>query len=244
MKEYRSKLTIAVRFTIACLALSSVAISASAETSAPVPATAAAQQQGSNGQGSNGTIVIAPPVPDRIKVREGFVPFLIGHGDGTQNYVCRPSGNGFAYVLFTPQATLFNDDLKQLITHYFSPNPKEPNTDPKVVTDRQIRVTWQAQDTSTIWAQLETAATFGTDPTFVAKDAVAWLRLAVVNHQDGPTGGTTLSKTQFVQRVNTVGGLAPSTGCASPADAGNEAFVHYTADYVFWRAIDSRDSQE
>jgi len=184
-------------------------------------------------------------VPDTIKVKEGFVPFLIGHGDGTQNYVCRPAANGgFAYVLFTPQATLFNDDLKQLITHYFSPNPKEPNTDPKVVTDRQIRVTWQAQDTSTIWAKLETAATFDTDPTFVKKDAVAWLRLAVVNHQDGPTGGDTLSKTEFVQRVNTVGGLAPSTGCASPADAGNEAFVHYKADYVFWRAIDSQDPQE
>jgi hypothetical protein len=178
-------------------------------------------------------------VPDTIKVKEGFVPFLIGHGDGTQNYVCRPAANGgFAYVLFTPQATLFNDDLKQLITHYFSPNPHEPNTDPKVVTDRQIRVTWQAQDTSTIWAKLETAATFATDPTFVRKDAVAWLRLAVVNHQDGPTGGETLSKTQFVQRVNTTGGLAPSTGCATPADAGNEAFVHYTADYVFFKAVE------
>jgi hypothetical protein len=242
MKKYRSKLTIAVRFTIACLALLSLAISASAETSGPVPAKAAAQQQGSNGQWSNGRIVTAPPAPNTIKVREGFVPFLVGHGDGTQNYVCRPTATGgFAYVLFTPQATLFNDDLKQLITHFFSPNPQEPNTDPKVVTDRQIRVTWQAQDTSTIWAKLEKAATFDTDPTLVKKDAVAWLLLDVVNHQDGPNGGATLSKTQFVQRVNTTGGLAPSTGCASPADAGNEAFVHYTADYVFYRAVDSED---
>jgi hypothetical protein len=95
--------------------------------------------------------------------------------------------------------------------------------------------------TSTIWAKLEKAATFDTDPTFVKKDAVAWLLLDVVNHQDGPNGGATLSKTQFVQRVNTTGGLAPSTGCASPADAGNDAFVHYTADYVFYRAVDSED---
>src|SRR5262245_21649889 len=240
MKENRSKLMFAVRLTIACLALLSLAISASAETSAPV---AAAQLQGSNQQG--GGTVTPPPVPDRIKVTDGFEAFLVGHGDGTQNYVCRPAANGgFAYVLFTPQATLFNDDLKQLITHYFSPNPLEPNTDPKVVTDRQIRVTWQAQDTSTIWAKLEIAATFDTDPTFVRKDSVAWLRLAVVHHQDGPTGGNTLSKTEFVQRVNTVGGLAPSTGCASPADAGNEAFVHYTADYVFYRAVGSQDSQD
>ena len=90
MNEYRSKLTIAVRFTIACLALLSVAISASAETSAPVPAKAAAQQQGSNGQGSNGRIVTAPPAPDTIKVREGFVPFLVGHGEVPELRRARP----------------------------------------------------------------------------------------------------------------------------------------------------------
>ena len=33
------------------------------------------------------------------------------------------SATGVAYVLFTPEATLFNDDDTQLITHFFSPNP-------------------------------------------------------------------------------------------------------------------------
>jgi hypothetical protein len=35
--------------------------------------------------------------------------------------------------------------------------------------------------------------------------------------------------------VNTVGGLAPSIGCNSPADIGKTAFVPYEADYVFYK---------
>ena len=68
------------------------------------------------------------------------------------------------------------------------------------------------------------------DPT-----AVAWLLLDEVGVQKGPTGGDTLTKTTFVQRLNTKGGLAPSTGCSSLTDVGNQAFVPYTADYFFYQ---------
>jgi len=44
-----------------------------------------------------------------------------------------------------------------------------------------------------------------------------------------------LTKTTFIQRLNTTGGLAPSTGCTSPADIGHLAFVPYTADYFFYK---------
>jgi hypothetical protein len=40
--------------------------------------------------------------------------------------------------------------------------------------------------------------------------------------------------TSFIQRLNTVGGLAPSTGCDSPSNLGNLAFVPYQADYFFY----------
>lgn len=226
---------IAIRFAIAWLALLSVAASARAETSATVPAKAAAQH------GSDGLSIKPPHVPENLRVEKGFVPFLEGHGDGTQNYVCKPTANGgFAFVLFTPQATLFNDDGTQLITHFFSPNPFETNMDPTVVGDRQIRVTWQAQDTSSVWAKVDKSATFATDPAFVAPGAVAWLLLDVEGTQKGPNGGDTMTAADgaFVQRVNTSGGLAPSTGCTSSTDVGNEAFVHYTADYFFYKKAD------
>src|SRR5262245_65813444 len=67
--------------------------------------------------------ITPPPLPDGMApVPAGNKLFLGTHGVGTQNYVCRPSGAGVAYVLFTPQATLFSEDGGQVITHYFSPN--------------------------------------------------------------------------------------------------------------------------
>jgi hypothetical protein len=74
-----------------------------------------------------------------------------------------------------------------------------------------------------------------TDPAFVAPDAIPWLLLQVVGIQGGPTGGTALTATTFLQRVNTYGGVAPSTGCGSPSDVGAKAFVPYEADYFFFR---------
>ena len=177
--------------------------------------------------------IVPPPVPEKIQVEAGFTAFFEGHAEGTQNYVCKPSSNGgFAFVLFTPQATLSNDGGKQLTTHFFSPNPFEANIDPTVVGDRAIRATWQdSRDSSTVWAKLDKAST---DSNFVAPGAIAWVLLDVTGAQNGPTGGDTLTPSIFIQRVNTSGGVAPSTGCASPSDVGNEAFVHYTADYFFY----------
>jgi hypothetical protein len=60
----------------------------------------------------------------------------------------------------------------------------------------------------------------------------------VTGAQDGPTGGDTLTNTTFIQRVNTEGGLAPSTGCAQLADVGKQAFMPYRADYVFYEGPD------
>jgi len=74
------------------------------------------------------------------------------------------------------------------------------------------------------------------DSNFVAFGAVAWLLVTKVHVEDGPTGGDKLSKTTFIHRVNTAGGLAPSVGCNSAADLGRQAFVPYTADYIFYRA--------
>jgi hypothetical protein len=173
--------------------------------------------------------VTPPPVPADIEVPPGNTAFFVGHGVGTQNYICLPSSSGFAFRLFTPQATLFNDDHEQLTTHYFSPNlspipPEKLNT---------IRVTWQhSQDTSTVWGKVIQSSS---DRRCAAKDAIACLLVEVVGAQDGPSGGNTLSDTTFIQRLNTQGGVAPSQDCASSADVGKQAFVPYKADYFFYK---------
>lgn len=177
--------------------------------------------------------VTPPIVPDnKLQVEPGNEAFLVGHAVGTQNYVCKPSATGVKFVLFTPEATLFKDNAdRQIITHFFSPNPFESNTDATVVADGLIRATWQARDTSTVWAKVhESEGTLTVD-----RNAIAWLLLDVVGTQDGSTGGRTLSDSTFIQRVNTTGGLAPSTGCTALTDVGNQAFVPYTADYYFYK---------
>src|SRR5216110_557147 len=162
-------------------------------------------------QGGEVTIT-PPPVPANIQLPLGNTAFLVGHAVGTQNYICLPSGTGFKFTLFTPQATLFNNADKEVITHYFSPNPVEGGT---------IRATWQhARDTSTVWGQVKPGNS-SSDPAFVAPGAIDWLLVTVVGAQDGPTGGDKLSETTFIQRLNTSGGVAPSTGCTSLTDVGH-----------------------
>jgi len=185
-------------------------------------------------------------VPANIQVPAGNHAFLEGHGVGTQNYVCAPSASsssGFGYVLFTPEAALFSEDDEQVTSHFFSPNPFEVNANAAVVADGTIRATWRhSRDSSTVWAKVRPRdptipgdlGDSSSDPAFVAKGAIAWLKLTVVGAQEGPSGGDALTRTTFIQRVNTSKGVAPSTGCASFSDVGNQAFVPYTADYIFY----------
>ena len=168
--------------------------------------------------------VTPPPVPANIHVPAGSKAFLEGHAVGTQNYSCLPSATGVAWILFGPQATLFNDDAEQLITHFLSPNPFDGGTP---------RATWQhSRDTSTVWGL--SIASSG-DPHFVAPRAIPWLLLQVVWAQDGPTGGRKLTATTFIQRLNTSGGTAPATGCTLSTDVGKKVLVPYTADYFFYK---------
>jgi Protein of unknown function (DUF3455) len=170
--------------------------------------------------------VTPPPVPSDIEVPDGNKAFLEGGAIGTQNYICLPSVSGFAWILFGPQATLFNDHDRQVITHFLSPNPDEGGTP---------RATWQhSRDTSAVWAM---ASKTSSDPAFVEPDAIPWLLLQVVGDQDGPTGGDKLSETTFIHRLNTFEGVAPSTGCTESTDVGKRALVPYTADYFFYKAI-------
>ena len=178
--------------------------------------------------------ITPPPVPAKLQVPAGSIAFLEGHGVGTQNYVCLPSGSGFAWTLFTPEATLFSDHFKQLTTHFFGPNPNPAD-------NGAIRAAWQhSRDTSTVWAKVAPDGS-STDPAFVKPGAIPWLLLEKVGTQEGPSGGDTLTVTTSIQRLNTSGGVAPPTGCSLSTDVGNKAFVPYTADYFFYRIPDGDD---
>src|SRR6266487_4823787 len=83
--------------------------------------------------------------------------------------------------------------------------------------------TWQAKDGSMVVGHAEASITV--DPT-----AIAWLRLSAASTTPGRLGNTT-----FIQRIATVGGLAPPAAECNATTAGAVAEVPYTADYFFWK---------
>jgi hypothetical protein len=139
--------------------------------------------------------------------------------------VCLPNGAAATWVLFDPQASLFDDDGRLIGTHFLSPNPGEVGT--------PARATWQhSLDASAAWAFKVQESD---DPQFVAPGAIKWFLLQVVGTQFGPDAGDRLAKAKFIQRVNTSAGVAPITSCTTAAEVGKTIFVPYTADYVFYR---------
>jgi hypothetical protein len=168
--------------------------------------------------------ITPPAVPGNLAVPQGSKAFAIGHAVGTQNYVCLPSGEGAKWVLFSPQATVFDEDGEQIMTHFLSPNPAESNA---------ARATWQhSSTTSAVWALKQEESD---DPQFVAQGAIKWFLLRVVGSQQGASSNDQLPKTTFIHRVNTSGGVAPAAECAATGDVGKTKLVPYTADYVFYQ---------
>ena len=169
---------------------------------------------------------IVPQVPSNLEPPAGHVVYLETRAYGTQNYICMPAANGVGWRFLGPQATLFLPaDVfhQQIATHFLSANPKEDGTP---------RPAWQfSSDSSLVWGRV---AASSTDAAYVAPGAIPWLLVEAAGSADGPTGGSQLSRTSYIQRVNTAGGVAPAAGCSLPAHIGTLALVPYSTDYFFY----------
>lgn len=180
--------------------------------------------------------VTPPSTPHEITPQAGNVAFAVGHALGTQGYICLPTSTGgtsWTVLSVRPEATLFQRFFGQdfqIITHFLSPDNS---------LDRVPRATWQSSfDTSKVWAARVNGIPAGSDPVSCPNTgAIDCLLLGAAGTQNGPTGGKFLSRTTFIQRLNTRGGSAPadSAGCLSSADVGHQLLVPYTADYYFFR---------
>jgi hypothetical protein len=109
------------------------------------------------------------------------------------------------WVFKAPEAVLYGspEDEGEIAIHYAGP-------------------TWESNSGSMVVGSKVAGATV--DPS-----AIPWLLLAAKSN-DGPG---IFAKVTYIQRVNTVGGLAPS---ASGTAIGQEARVPYTAEYYFYVA--------
>jgi Protein of unknown function (DUF3455) len=186
----------------------------------------------------------SPTTPTIITPPAGNFAFLVGHAAGTQGYVCLPTSPGASTASWTvkparPEATLFQSFFGQnfqIVTHFLSPDTNPNKAAPSPLPFGSA--TWQSSfDSSKVWAQVlhSNSILAGSHPSCPNTGAIACLLLQSIGSQQGPTGGTFLSKTTFIQRLNTNGGSAPDDGCSVATDVGNQTLVPYTADYYFFR---------
>jgi hypothetical protein len=187
----------------------------------------------------NSGSIPSPTTPEAITPPAGTSAFLLGHGVGTQGYVCLPTATGASWTVngARPEATLFTyvfGEVVQIITHFLSPvvNPNDIGPNPSRFGD----ATWQSSfDSSRVWAQKQKSITAGSEASCPNAGAIDCLLLQVIGSDQGPAGGRSLTKTTFIQRLNTNGGSAPATGCLVTADVGKQVLVPYAADYYFFR---------
>ncbi|MGH6624709.1 MAG: DUF3455 domain-containing protein [Burkholderiaceae bacterium] len=146
-------------------------------------------------------------VPDTLKPGANEALAMIVPARGVQIYECRAKKDaslGHEWAFVAPDAELFDAKGKAIGHHGAGPY-------------------WQATDGSRIVGTLKQRADAP------VAGAIPWLLLsAKANGTDGA-----FSPVTSIQRVNTVGGVAPATPC-TPDSAGKSARVAYTADYYFF----------
>jgi hypothetical protein len=190
----------------------------------------------------HGQTLTAPATPAIITPPAGHSLFLVAPAVGTQGYICLPTSAeaaSWTVKASRPQATLlqrvFGLDV-QIATHFLSPDANPNDAAPSPLPFGSA--TWQSSlDTSKVWAQNlhSNSIPAGSDATCPNAASIPCLLLQSIGTQPGVAGGTMLSKTTFIQRLATRGGVAPADGCSTPAEVGSQILVPYTADYYFYR---------
>jgi Protein of unknown function (DUF3455) len=146
------------------------------------------------------------PVPENLTLPHQNVTLFKAYATGTQIYTCQARANEpstFDWTLKAPDAELSNEAGEKIGRHYAGP-------------------TWQAIDGSKVVGEaVERAAA----PT---PDAIPWLLLRAKASE----GTGVFSTVTYVQRLETVGGVAPAEGC-DQTTAGTELTVPYQATYAF-----------
>ncbi|MBK9729806.1 MAG: DUF3455 domain-containing protein [Chitinophagaceae bacterium] len=153
-----------------------------------------------------------PDVPEIIAVPAGNRVIWHAYATGVQIYQVQQSTtdpNVYLWVFLAPSATLFSDAglTHQVGTHYIGPTWK-------VTTGRK-------NGEFVVGVKLQGITQDAT--------AVAWLLLQAVPNSDP----NYFNEVTYIQRINTAGGLAPTTG-ADADHLGEQVEIPYTAEYYFF----------
>jgi hypothetical protein len=155
------------------------------------------------------TVVAPSQIPASLNPPAGQVVFLETLASGTQIYECAAKPDQpsvYEWTFRAPEAMLTDRMGRYLGKHYAGP-------------------TWEMRDGSAVVGEVRQRDP-GPDP-----KSIPWLLLGAKS-----TSGTgMLGGTASIQRVATVGGLAPSEPCTA-AQARQVVRVPYAAKYYFYRA--------
>lgn len=146
----------------------------------------------------------AQDVPDNLRPAANETMLLQVHAKGDQIYTCKADGANYAWTLKAPDAQLFDKNGKPFGKHFAGPS-------------------WEANDGSRV-----TGKAVANAPSPDA-DSIPWLLITVADR----SGDGVLAHVTSIQRVNTKGGKAPTTGC-NGATVNKEVRVAYAADYRFF----------
>ena len=145
--------------------------------------------------------------PDLVPPASAVLLFELG-ARGIQIYACEAKPDNptaFAWTFKAPEAELLNARGEVVGSHFAGP-------------------TWQGHDGSAVVAAVLERAD-APNP----KKAIPWLLLEAKSH----AGSGAFSSVTHIQRLDTVGGVAPKKGCDAD-HAGEVARVPYTATYAFY----------
>ena len=131
---------------------------------------------------------------------------LVGAGDLT--YECKAVADKpgtFAWTFAGPNAKLLDANKKEVGKYYGGP-------------------TWESNDGSKVTGK----------QLAVAPGAAGSIPLQLVQANPS-TGKGAMSDVTYIQRLKTVGGVAPATPACAAANVGAKTTVPYQADYVFFK---------
>jgi uncharacterized protein DUF3455 len=157
--------------------------------------------------------VLKPPtVPPQLEPPASATLMMRYRAEGSQIYTCKAStsaagATSYAFALKAPDAKLTDESCAPAAMHFAGP-------------------TWKAiADASAVVGTKAAEA-----PAPVA-GAIPWLLLKVT----ATKGQGVMSSVVAIQRVDTSGGVAPTSGCDA-GTVGSERAVPYTAVYYFYKS--------
>lgn len=151
----------------------------------------------------------APDAPTAVAVPAGNKPVMKTVGIGELTYECRAkagTAGAFEWAFAGPDAVLYDMNKKAVGKYYGGP-------------------TWESNDGSKVTGKqlaVAPAPSAGAIP----------LQLVQANPA---TGSGAMTGVTYIQRLNTVGGVAPAESCGA-GNVGAKKLVKYQADYVFYKA--------